>query len=397
MKAVTGSRCPARWQWGLRRERKALVWESRERRRPGPLSSPGLAFAQAAAPRSRLGLGLRCRCLTPSASRPGLSASPRPFLAPPSSPRPPAAIPTLLGHQTLTCEVLDPGHGPLPTVPRSPRQQQQQSEEEKAQEAPGVRARGQGGHAQPRAGRQLWGNSSRRSGRRPSPHLPRPHLPRTNRRAPGSRSVWEGGAGGQFPFQKALRVSLPSPTRGTALACSRAPPSVGAQLFPSGLLLPTAPRLLTSLTEVLVPCSLPASLPGPRVQTTAPTPQGTSWGADARARSPTLLALSEPHTHPPPTDDPSRRTAAGAAACLPASAAAHPFPGLRPGGPPVSSHPSHLTYPRASHRAEPGVQTLGRRCHPRERSERGFPGPRGSGQRLNLAGSAVRPPRCPLL
>lgn len=375
--------------------------------------SPGLGEPGEVAPWSPLlpGLGLRPGggASVPSGSRPpvplphALRLSPwplrfsTPFLAPPSSPRPPAAIPTLLGHQTLTCEVLDPGHGPLPTVPRSPRQQQQQSEEEKAQEAPGVRARGQGGHAQPRAARQLWGNSSRRSGRRPSPHLPRPHLPGTNRRAPGSRSVWEGGAGGQFPFQKALRVSLPSPTRGTALACSRAPPSVGAQLFPSGLLLPTAPRLLTSLTEVLVPCSLPASLPGPRVQTTAPTPQGTSWGADARARSPTLLALSEPHTHPPPTDDPSRRTAAGAAACLPASAAAHPCPGLRPGGPPVSSHPSHLTYPRASHRAEPGVQTLGRRCHPRERSERGFPGPRGGGQRLNLAGSAVRPPRCPLL
>lgn len=74
------------------------------------------------------------------------------------------AIPILPGHQTLTCVVFDPGHGPLPTTPCSRRRQQQQEqlEEEKAQEAPGVQAQDWKGHAQPEAvTRRLWGNRHR--------------------------------------------------------------------------------------------------------------------------------------------------------------------------------------------------------------------------------------------
>lgn len=348
MKAVTGPRCPARWQWGLRRERKALVWESRERRCPGPLSSPGLAFAQAAAPRSCLGLGLRCRCLTSSASRPGLSTSPRPFLAPPSGPRPPVAIPTLLGHQTLTCEVLDPGHGPLPTVPRSPRQQQQQSEEEKAQEAPGVRARGQGGHAQPRAVRQLWGNSSRLSGRRPSPHLPRPHLPRDQSESPRQQKCLGGGCRGTVSFSESPPGLTSISDTGHSLGLQPRPPICGSPavpLWPPATYSPTPSHLTHG-----GPCPLLFARLPPRAQSPnhRPHPAGDFVGSrcprskhrSPRPDSPGTFGAS----HSPPAHRRPKQADRGRGGCLsPSLCSCPPFPWSPSQGttslqPPISSH-----------------------------------------------------------
>lgn len=177
-------------------------------------SSLDPAFTQAASSRSCLAANLWFRL------SPALRLSPWPLRFSKSVPRPSlqlaVAIPTLPGHQTLTCEVLDPGHGPLSILPCSWRQQQQQSEEEKAQEAPGVRARGRRGHAQPQAVHGLWGDSGRLSGRISSPCLPRDQ-------SEGSRQqkrVGVAGLGDSFLFRKpsGSRVSLPSLAQGMALA-----------------------------------------------------------------------------------------------------------------------------------------------------------------------------------
>lgn len=86
----------------------------------------------------------------------------------------------------------------------------------------------------------------------------------------------------------------------------------------------------------------------------------------------------------------------GVTGCLPASAAAHPLPGLSSLGPPASSHPGHLTHTLERARVQnPGVWT--RAEVPSEnKSERGFPDPGGGrGQRLSPAGPRVRPSRYP--
>lgn len=160
VKAVTGLRCRLMSVTFKEGNENQQFWRTRRNGAPWPLSSLCSVFAPSGlvshsylSPNFSFWL---CLCLRPSLPGISLDFSTSVFVPSHHSsllPSHPSAddIPILPGHQTLTCEVSEPGHGPLPTCPCRGRRQQQQEqlEEEKAQETPWVQAQGWKGHAEP--------------------------------------------------------------------------------------------------------------------------------------------------------------------------------------------------------------------------------------------------------